>query len=136
MTLNWKHKTFNLTYTKMKYWHEKAGHHGKKVGCPFCEGDMYKIAEVLKDNGLEILDVGHAWVKIRAEKNYKPFHGGMTDESNLLYQIVSGQVEKKQELDEIEKAVKKEREQLICPEYGGELKAVKYRILMPEKKLS
>lgn len=122
MTLNWKQKIFNLTYTKMEYWHRKAGHKGQKPDCVFCQGDMEKIAEVLKGYGLEIIDVGHAWVKIRAEKNYKPFHGGMTDESSLLYRIVSGQKEKEEELNKIQQQFKKENKQLKCPDCQGELK--------------
>jgi hypothetical protein len=90
MTYSGKNKSFNMTVTKMNKWHHFI-HKSQQDDCIFCKGSMVEVADFLKENHqLEILDVGHAWVKIKAEKNYRTDHGGMTDESSLLYEVVSG----------------------------------------------
>jgi predicted RNA-binding Zn-ribbon protein involved in translation (DUF1610 family) len=90
MTYSLKSKTFNMTSTKLRKWHH-SNHKQSDPNCIFCRGNMEEIAIFLSEiHSLDIIDVGHAWVKIRAEKNYRSEHGGMTDESRLLYQLVSG----------------------------------------------
>lgn len=93
LTLTWKERTFNLTVTKMEYWHRHAAHNNQP-GCVFCEGDMKNVAEYLGKQGLQVVDVGHAWVTIRAEKNYRRINGGMTDETDFLFKLVSGRQER------------------------------------------
>lgn len=80
-----KKRAFNLTLTKMKYWHRHAKHYPPKHGCVFCEGDMEKVAEFLTSKGLKVIDQGHAWVTIEAVKNYRPVAGGRTDETDFLF---------------------------------------------------
>ncbi len=48
------------------------------------KGDMNKIAKEFKKHDIDIISVGHAWVKIKAEKNYTPYGGGRTDEIKLI----------------------------------------------------
>ena len=59
MSYSYKNKTFNLILTKLMHWHRDA-EHTHLEGCIYCDGDMEKIAQVLKENGLVVLDVGHA----------------------------------------------------------------------------
>lgn len=82
-------KTFNLTSTKLRKWHMVSGHKNQP-GCIFCEGDMYKIEKYFRDNDLfGIVSVGHAWIKIKAEKNYRSVMGGITDETEKLYKMIT-----------------------------------------------
>ena len=74
---------------KMEYWHRNVKHEDSR-NCIFCSGNMKNIAKYLQEQGLEILDIGHAWIKIKAEKNYTKENGGMTDESRLLFNLISG----------------------------------------------
>lgn len=100
---------FNMTSTKLRKWH--SSHHRNAVeNCLFCRGDMQEISEFLSLHDLDVLDVGHAWIKIKAEKNYRPDHGGVTDESRVLYYLVSGIHEKEMKRQE------KELDVFSCPE--------------------
>ncbi|SHF15045.1 Topoisomerase DNA binding C4 zinc finger [Desulforamulus putei DSM 12395] len=121
MTYIKKEKAFNLTATKLKHWHHYAKHINNP-DCIFCTCDMYKIAEFLKEQGFEVLDVGHAWVKIKAEKNYKPFHGGTTDEINLLFNIISGKKAVQDQVKIKTEELRKNNEPMICPQCGKTLK--------------
>jgi hypothetical protein len=107
-----KQQAFNLTTTKMEYWHRHAKHMNDQ-NCIICRGNMYEIAEYLKTLGLEVLDVGHAWIKIKAEKNYSPFNGGTTDESNLLFRTIANSRQIQEPLVV---------QDLVCPKCGGMMK--------------
>jgi hypothetical protein len=86
--LSYSNGTFNLTFTKLKKWHLNANHQNIK-DCIYCEGNMEGIAKEFEKNGLEVLSVGHAWVKIKAVKNYSPYGGGRTDEIELIYNLIA-----------------------------------------------
>jgi hypothetical protein len=128
MTYSKKGNSFNMTITKMKKWHHSL-HKSIEANCIFCSGNMVKVANFLEENhGLEILDIGHAWVKIKAEKNYRVDHGGMTDESALLYDVISGKSnrtspEQIREDKEVTLSVLQTKiaESTICPKCGSGL---------------
>ncbi|ETI69053.1 hypothetical protein [Neobacillus vireti] len=88
--MSYSNGTFNVTSTKLKKWHLSANHNNKE-GCIYCAGDMEQIAEEFYKHDIEILSVGHAWIKIKAVKNYTPYGGGRTDEIKLIYNLISGQ---------------------------------------------
>lgn len=90
MSYNKKNKTFNLTVTKMRYWHRHTNHQNEK-DCIYCQEDMIVVAKYLEGLGFEILGSGENWLKIKAEKNYRDVAGGRTDETNYLYELISGQ---------------------------------------------
>lgn len=121
-----KEKAFNLTETKMRYWHRHAMHINKP-DCLFCRGDMYEIAQYLQENGLEVLEVGDAWIKIRAEKNYRVWHGGVTDEVDLLYKIVTGKKDVENKTKLLRQKLTEKNIDMTCPNCYSKLK-VKYGI--------
>ncbi|MCU5076868.1 hypothetical protein [Bacillus paranthracis] len=88
MSYGKKSQTFNMTYTKIKFWHKKR-HKENVPGCIYCEGNVPKIVEEAKKRGLVVVGSGENWFKIEAKKNYTPEHGGMTDESKELYNLIA-----------------------------------------------
>jgi hypothetical protein len=89
MSYNYKEKSFNLTATKMRKWHMDV-HAKTHDDCIICRGNFDEIVPWLESNGFKIMDHGTNWLKIYATTNYRPTHGGSTDESNRLYCFIAG----------------------------------------------
>jgi hypothetical protein len=83
-------KTFNLTQTKMGWWHRHAQHEPIKRDCPFCLRDMDKVVEFLDRHGLKVAGKGTNWIEITATTNLRQGPAGpTTDEVDLLFKLVT-----------------------------------------------
>ncbi|ECO1677968.1 hypothetical protein XO47_15180 [Listeria monocytogenes] len=97
MSYSRKNKTFNVTYTKARYWHKKT-HKEDVNGCIFCEVNVKEIVKVLEEKGFNVLGHGENWFKIKADTNYTDDLGGSTDETKELYRLITGRSEKEKAL--------------------------------------
>jgi hypothetical protein len=85
--MTYSNGTFNLTVTKLSYWHRNVIDTDKK--CFICEEDFKEIAEYLTNAGLEVLKQGSNYLRIAAVTGYRDEFGGRTDETDYLYKIIT-----------------------------------------------
>ncbi|UGB30687.1 hypothetical protein [Metabacillus sp. B2-18] len=85
--MTYSNGTFNLTATKLAYWHRNVIHTDKN--CFVCEEDFEGIAEYLTNAGLEVLEQGSNFLRIAAVTGYRDEFGGRTDETDFLYNLIT-----------------------------------------------
>ncbi|SDM42192.1 hypothetical protein [Bacillus sp. OK048] len=89
--MTYSNGTFNLTATKLSYWHRNVLHTDKK--CFVCEEDFKEIARYLTNAGLEVLEQGSNFLRIGAVTGYRDEFGGRTDETDYLYNLITASSE-------------------------------------------
>lgn len=85
--MTYSNGTFNLTATKLAYWHRNVIHTDKN--CFVCEEDFKGIAQYLTNAGLEVLEQGSNFLRIAAVTGYRNEFGGRTDETDYLYKLIT-----------------------------------------------
>lgn len=85
--MTYSNGTFNLTATKLDYWHRNVIHTDNN--CFVCKGDFKDIARYLISAGLEVLEQGSNFLRIAAVTGYRDEFGGRTDETDYLYKLVT-----------------------------------------------
>lgn len=86
LSLDVKNSVFNLTLTKLQYWHRHSGHLPFRDGCPFCSEDMFVVASYLSSHGFKVIKSGRLFVTIASGvcvNNWKSV------ESDRLFRLVS-----------------------------------------------
>lgn len=89
--MTYSNGTFNLTATKLAYWHRNVIHTERK--CFVCEEDFEGIAKYLTDAGLEVLEQGSNFLRVAAITGYRDEFGGRTDETDYLYKLITASSE-------------------------------------------
>jgi hypothetical protein len=90
MGYNNQNLAFTLTPKKLKYWHRFKGHKNLP-DCIFCNRDFEAIAQLLVEKyNIEVISVGSIWLTIFAPTNFSLIYGVRSDETDLLFHLISG----------------------------------------------